>query len=104
MDSADDLDSMKKIAAFMRKNLPMGMSLAHFGKRMKWRMRDVDARTRISTIDVEELRRLGLTIEQAKNWAAAYEGVARVAPTNPSARGRAELMRHVARLLRGDKE
>jgi len=40
-----------------------------------------------------------LTKEQAKAWAIAYEAVQQLAPGNPSAAGRAELMRHAARLL-----
>jgi hypothetical protein len=35
----------------------------------------------------------------ADNWAAAYDAVARLMPNNPSAAGRAELMRHAANLL-----
>jgi hypothetical protein len=86
--NAGDLNSMDKIAAFMRDNLPVGMSLAHFGKSMKWGRRDLDARRRAATITVGELRRLGLTAEQARNWAVAYEAVSRMVPSNPSARGR----------------
>jgi hypothetical protein len=92
---------MDDVAELMRNNLPQGMSPAEFGQRMNWGRGTEQARQRISTLTIEELHEIGLTAEQAANWAIAYEGVARFMPQNPSASGRAELLRHAARLLAG---
>jgi hypothetical protein len=92
---------MDDVAELMRNNLPRGISPAEFGQRMKWGRGSEQARQRISTLTIEELHEIGLTAEQATNWAIAYEAVARLMPQNPSAPGRAELLRHAARLLAG---
>lgn len=93
--------TMDDVAELMRNNLPDGMTPAEFGQRMKWGRGNDEALQRISTLTVEELHDIGLTAEQAMNWAMAYEAVRRLMPENPSAAGRAELMQHAARLLSG---
>jgi len=92
-------DSMDEVADLMRENLPAGMSPAEFGKRMNWGRGSAEAEARMPTITIGELERIGLGAEQATNWAIAYEAVVRLMPDNPSAAGRARLMRHAARLL-----
>jgi uncharacterized protein DUF4951 len=92
---------MDDVADLMRDNLPAGMSPAEFGQRMKWGRGSGAAQQRISTLSVEELYQIGLSAEQATNWAIAYEAVCGLMPQNPSARGRAALLRHAARLLSG---
>jgi hypothetical protein len=93
--------SMNEVAELMRANLPQGMTPAEFGQRMKWGRGSDEARNRIASLAIEELNDMGLSAEQAANWAIAYEAVCRVMPQNPSAAGRAELFRHAARLLGG---
>ena len=93
--------SMDDVAELMRNSLPPGMTPAEFGQRMKWGRGNDEARQRISTLSAEELLDIGLTVEQATNWVIAYEAVSRLMPDNPSATGRAELLRHAARLLSG---
>jgi hypothetical protein len=78
------------------------MTPAEFGKRMKWGRGSEEARARIGTLTIEELHGIRLTVEQATNWANAYEAVERLMPDNPSASGRAALLRHAAQLLSGD--
>lgn len=97
----DEPNSMQEVAALMRDNLPAGLTAAEFGKRIGWGKGDGAARARMATLTIEELRAIGLRAEQAANWALAYESVHRLAPENPSAAGRAELMRYAARLLGG---
>jgi hypothetical protein len=92
-------DSMEQIAELMRENLPQGIAPAEFGQRMKWGRGSDEARQRITSLTVDELHEIGLTAVQASNWAIAYEAVCRLMPKNPSAAGRAELLRHAARLL-----
>ncbi len=96
------LNSLDDVAAQMRTNLPPGMNPKQFGEVLKWGGGSQSARQRISTLTADELRQAGITAEMADNWAAAYDAVARLTPNNPSAAGRADLMRHAARLLRGE--
>lgn len=95
-------ESMDEVADLMRENLPHGMSPAEFGQKMKWGRGSDEALQRISTLSVEDLHEIGLTIEQVINWAIAYEAVCCLMPQNPSATGRAALLRHAARLLGGE--
>jgi Domain of unknown function (DUF4951) len=94
--------SMDDVAELMRDNLPQGMTPAEFGQRMKWGRGSDAARQRIKTLSIEELHEISLSAEQATNWAIAYEAVCRLMPQNPSAVGRAEFLRHAARLLSGE--
>jgi hypothetical protein len=68
---------------------------------MKWGRGSDEARQRIVSLSIEELHEIGLNADQATNWAIAYEAVCRFMPQNPSAAGRAALLRHAARLLSG---
>ncbi len=95
------LSSLDDVAAVMRSNLPEGMTPKQFGEVMKWGGGNETARARIATLTADELRQAGITAEMAENWAAAYEAVVRFTPANPSAAGRADLMRYAARLLGG---
>ena len=90
---------MEDVARIMRENLPHGVSLAEFGQRMGWGRGADDALTRIQSLKLPELHELGLTADQAIQWALAYETVTRLMPLNPSAAGRAALLRHAANLL-----
>jgi hypothetical protein len=96
-----DPKSMDEVAMLMRDSLPNGMSPAEFGQRMAWGRGSDEALKRKSTLTVEELHQIGLTAERAIQWAIAYEAVNRLMPQNPSAKGRAVLLRHAAGLLSG---
>ena len=76
------------------------MSLDEFGKSvMRWGRGDAEARERIETLSAAELLRHGVTQEIAEAWRRFYENEVRRRPKNPSARGRADLMRAAAGLL-----
>ena len=96
------LNSLDDVAVDMRSNLPPGMNPKQFGEVLKWGGGSESARQRIATLTVDELRKAGITSQMADNWAAAYDAVARLKPNNPSAAGRADLMRQAARLLRDE--
>ena len=93
--------SMDEVAALMRENLPEEMTPAEFGQKMAWGRGSDEARQRIGSLNLEELQIIGLSVEQATAWVVAYEAVARLMPNNPSAAGRADLLRHAALLLSG---
>jgi hypothetical protein len=67
--------SMDEVADLMRENLPHGMTPAEFGQRMKWGRGSDEAQQRIDSLSVEELHKIGLSAEQATNWAVAYDAV-----------------------------
>jgi hypothetical protein len=90
---------MVEVAELMRRSLPAGISLSQFGTRMRWGRGNDDARQRIATLTREELEAIGLTKQQAEDWAVAYEAVEKLMPENPSAAGRVELMRHAVKLF-----
>jgi hypothetical protein len=94
-------ESIDEVADIMRENLPPGMRPAEFGQKMNWGRGSDAARDRIKTLTLEELKDIGLTADQATHWAIAYEAVCQLMPENPSAVGRALLLRHAARLLGG---
>jgi len=93
---------MDEVADLMRENLPHEMTPAEFGQRMKWGRGSDEARQRIDSLSIAELHEIGLSAEQAIHWAIAYEAVCRLMPQNPSAAGRAALLRHAARMLSGE--
>lgn len=93
--------TMDEVAELMRSSLPEGMSPSEFGRKMDWGRGSDAARDRIASITDEELQEIGLDAKTATNWATAYEAVKRLKPDNPSATGRAELMRRAAKLLGG---
>jgi hypothetical protein len=95
------MESVGKVAALMRSSLPPEVSLREFGQDiMRWGTGSAMAQQRIETLTADELRVAGLTAEMAENWAMAYEIVMRLMPQDPSAAGRAKLMRYAANLLR----
>ena len=93
---------MDDVAALMKANLSKGMTPKQFGEVLRWGRGSASARQRIASLTADELRNAGITAEMANNWAAAYDAVVRLTPHNPSAAGRADLMRHAARLLGGE--
>jgi hypothetical protein len=93
--------SMSEVAVLMRQSLPAGMSPSDFGERIRWGRGSDDALNRMKSITVEELTAIGLTSEMAMQWALAYEAIVRVMPHNPSASGRAFLMRFASKMLKG---
>jgi hypothetical protein len=93
--------SMDDVARTMRENLPAGMTPREFGQTMDWGRGSEEARSRIATLTLEQLQAISLTAEQALVWALAYDAVRTLMPTNPSAAGRADLMRRAAELLGG---
>jgi len=94
--------TMDEVAELMRSSIPEGMSPSEFGRKMDWGRGDDAARNRIASITREELQDIGLDAKTATNWATAYEAVKQLKPGNPSADGRAELMRHAAKLHGGE--
>ncbi len=85
--------------------LPEGMTPAHFGQKvMCWGQGDAAAEARIQTLCAQELRDEGITADVAKEWFYFYVGVIDETPSNPSARGRAQLMEHARTLLEEDHE
>lgn len=84
-----------------RPETPGGMSLADFGQKvMQWGRGSADALARIGNITRDELEDAGVTPEMAKKWADFYVNEVARKPNNPSAAGRAELMKHVTELLK----
>ncbi|MEX1172803.1 MAG: DUF4951 domain-containing protein [Chloroflexota bacterium] len=79
---------------------PGGMSNAQFGQVIGWGTGDAAARAQISQLSREGLTQAGVTREMAEAWADFYRNEAIRVPSNPSARGRADLMTAVADLLR----
>lgn len=93
--------SLEEVAALMRDNLPTDVTLSTFGAVIGWGRGDEDAKRRISTLKRAELESIGLSAKQAEAWTVAYEAVRQLSPNNPSAAGRAELMRYAVKLLGG---
>lgn len=82
--------------------VPPGMSVSDFGNRlMRWGTGHESARARIATLTREELERAGVTREMAEAWQDFYLNEAARNPANPSAAGRADLMRRAVELLSG---
>lgn len=80
---------------------PGGMSAAEFGQTvMRWGRGSAAAIARIGEITRDELTSAGVTREMAQRWAAFYANEAARVADNPSAAGRAELMKHAADLLK----
>ncbi len=80
--------------------VPSAFNRSQFGKDvMKWGTGDAVARARIGTLTLAELQNAGVTAEMARQWRDFYTEEARRTPTNPSARGRIELMQRALELL-----
>jgi len=97
------INTLREANTVMGANLPRGMTRAQFGEVMQWGSGNASAQAQIGALTAQQLRAAGVTAEMAENWAAAYEGIGRITPANPSAAGRADLMRWVAELLRDQK-
>ena len=69
---------------------------------MRWGSGDSEALARANVLTSEELQSIQATWEICVLWAEFYENEALRRPRNPSARGRAALMRKAAELIEGD--
>ena len=69
---------------------------------MRWGTGSAAARARRGTLTRQELEQAGVTREMAEAWRDFYLHELQVNPDNPSAPGRAELMRRAAELLTGE--
>jgi len=84
---------------------PRGIPKNVFGEQvMRWGTKDAAARERIKNLTRAELVAGGVTARMAREWAEFYENEVIRIPRNPSARGRAELMRHAQQLLESQDE
>jgi hypothetical protein len=72
---------------------------AEIGRAIGWGRGNEQALARIPSIDAEELVSKGFTALVAQRWFEHYLNEVRRNPNNPSAWGRALLMRHAQRLL-----
>lgn len=83
-------------------DVPAGLTRNEFGTRiMKWGTGNAAARRRMATLTREELERVGVTLAMVEEWQAFYLNELRRNPDNPSADGRADLMRRAVELLGG---
>jgi hypothetical protein len=83
-----------------RPDTPGGISLNDFGtKVMQWGGSSSEARARIGSLTRDELQAAGVTRAIAQKWRDFYVNEVGRVPTNPSARGRAELMHRAMELL-----
>jgi hypothetical protein len=81
---------------------PPGMSIPYFGNEvMQWGTGSAAARARIATLTRDWLTQNGVTIDIAEAWMKFYENEVIRNPGNPSAPGRADLMRYAVGLLQG---
>jgi len=83
---------------------PQVASPKEFGKLMQWGTGHVAARSRISTLTRRELQGIGVTVEMARDWRDFYIRVLSSNPSNPSAAGRADLMRYAVQLLEDEND
>ena len=84
---------------------PRGITKNVFGEQvMRWGTKDAAARERMRTLTRAELVAAGVTAKTARDWAEFYENEIVRIPRNPSARGRAELMRYAQQLLESQNE
>ena len=82
--------------------MPAGMTANYFGETvMRWGRRDPSAIARIGSISLQHLQRHGITREMAVSWHRFYAHTAKVQPENPSAAGRAKLMKAIVDLFDG---
>ncbi|HYW10028.1 MAG TPA: DUF4951 domain-containing protein [Longimicrobium sp.] len=87
-------------ARMSRPPLPEGMTNAQFGHLLGWGRGSEAARGQISKLSASTLREAGVNRSMAQAWQKFYEYEAQAVRSNPSAPGRADLMRHVADLLK----
>jgi len=85
----------------VRPPTPGGMSLAQFGQQvMQWGRGNETARERIGELTREGLEQAGVTRDMALQWTGFYVNEIARNPNNPSAAGRADLMKYAADLLK----
>jgi hypothetical protein len=70
--------------------------LSEFGAAIGWGTGNADALARAEELTAEELERIGVTSDLASQWADFYDTITQLFPQNPSAPGRAFLMRTAA--------
>lgn len=81
---------------------PPGTSIPYFGNQvMQWGSGSTAARARIATLTRDWLTQNGVTIDIAEAWMKFYQNETMRNPSNPSAPGRADLMRYAVGLLQG---
>ena len=80
---------------------PLDKNKSAAGQIIGWGSGTKEALQRIKTIDIEDLKRKGLTKEKAKEWRDLYRKVSEENPKNPSALGRAVLMNQIYQLMGG---
>jgi hypothetical protein len=79
------------------------MTQAEFGERvMRWGRSSEQARQRIGSLTRAELEQAGVMRAMAAAWYDFYVNEAGRNPSNPSAAGRADLMRRAMELLSRD--
>jgi RHS repeat-associated protein len=82
-------------------DVPEGMSRNDFGEKfLQWGTGNAEARAKIGAFNRETLENAGVTHVMAQQWANFYKEISRLSPKNPSAAGRADLMQHIADLLK----
>jgi RHS repeat-associated protein len=87
-------------ARMARPPVPNGMTNTQFGQLLGWGRGSEAARGQIGKLSASTLREAGVDRSMAQAWQRFYEYEAQAVRTNPSAPGRADLMRHVANLLK----
>jgi hypothetical protein len=84
--------------------VPAGKTRSEFGtKTMRWGTGDAAARARIESLTQHELENAGVTLQMARAWRDFYRQELVRNPANPSAAGRADLMRRAMELLGGGR-
>jgi RHS repeat-associated protein len=82
--------SLTGAARAPRPQIPEGMTLNEFGRRLGWgdQMSPEASREAARNLGLEHFRRMGITPERARQWLAFYRDIVRHTPQNPSAAGR----------------
>ncbi len=92
--------ALSTVARLPVPEVPAGMTTAAFGKLIDWEGSSAEAIERIGQVSADKLREAGVTAEMAEKWAEFYANEVMRNPGNRSAAGRADLMNHVADILR----
>ena len=71
---------------------------------MRWGNGDAEARRRISSLTLQELREWKVTLDMAREWHNFYRSEVIRVPRNPSVRGRIDLMARAIELLEGNDD
>lgn len=75
-------------------------NVAEFGRAIQWGTGSDAARAQIPNLSREAINKIGLTYEMAAQWAEFYTNEMIRNPSNPSAAGRADLMKAIMELLK----